>query len=40
MILKMDVLGITIAMCLDWLTRAVVFWMRYRRGKWKSEVIS
>lgn len=33
--LNWGVIGIAVAMCLDWLTRAVIFWIRYRRGKWK-----
>ncbi|RHV32763.1 hypothetical protein DXB59_13225 [Ruminococcus sp. OM05-10BH] len=34
-------LVISLAMCMDWLSRAVVFWVRFRRGKWKTfHVIS
>ena len=34
-------LVIALAMCMDWLSRAVVFWVRFRRGKWKTfHVIS
>lgn len=39
--LNMGVIGIALAMCMDWLSRAVVFWVRFRRGKWKTfHVIS
>lgn len=34
-------LVISPAICMDWLSRAVVFWVRFRRGKWKTfHVIS
>ena len=33
---NMGVLGIWIAMCIDWLCRAVFFIVRFARGKWKS----
>lgn len=34
-------LVISLAICMDWLSRAVVFWVRFRRGKWKTiHVIS
>lgn len=35
-VLKMGVIGIAIAMCMDWCTRAVVFYIRFRGGKWKQ----
>lgn len=39
--LNMGVIGIALAMCMDWLSRAVVFQVRFRRGKWKTfQVIS
>lgn len=39
--LNMGVIGIALAMCMDWLSRAVVFQVRFRRGKWKTfHVIS
>ena len=34
-------LVISLAICMDWLSRAVVFQVRFRRGKWKTfHVIS
>ena len=39
--LMMITLVISLAICMDWLSRAVVFWVRFRRGKWKTfHVIS
>ena len=32
----MGVIGIAYAMCLDWSIRAIIFYMRYRSGKWKE----
>lgn len=32
----MGVIGIAYAMCLDWSIRAIIFYMRYRNGKWKE----
>lgn len=38
--LQMGVMGIAIAMVLDWIIRAVIFYWRQRTGKWKTfEVI-
>lgn len=34
--LNMGVIGIALAMCLDWLLRAIIFWFRFRGGKWKN----
>lgn len=34
--LNWGVIGIAVAMSLDWLTRAVIFVIRYKRGKWKT----
>lgn len=34
--LKMGVIGIAIAMCIDWLVRGILFWIRFQRGKWKT----
>lgn len=34
--LGMGVIGIAAAMCLDWCLRAVVFYIRFRGGKWKQ----
>lgn len=39
LVFQSGVLGITWAMCLDWTVRAIIFWMRFRRGKWKSYQI-
>lgn len=30
------VIGIAFAMCLDWMIRAVFFWIRFRGGRWKE----
>lgn len=35
-LLGMGVVGIALAMCLDWMIRALFFWVRFRRGKWKA----
>lgn len=35
-ILNMGVIGITLAMCLDWITRGMIFILRQRGGKWKT----
>lgn len=35
-ILEMGVIGIAIAMCMDWSIRAVIFWIRFKRNKWKE----
>ena len=32
----MGVVGIAWAMCLDWTVRGIIFWLRFRQGKWKS----
>ncbi|WP_235853237.1 MATE family efflux transporter [Luxibacter massiliensis] len=34
--LQMGVIGVALAMCLDWGIRAALFWKRFRGGKWKS----
>ena len=34
--LNMGVIGIALAMCLDWVIRAVIFWLRFKRAKWKT----
>lgn len=36
LVFQSGVLGIAWAMCLDWTVRAIIFWMRFQRGKWKS----
>lgn len=33
---NLGVIGIALAMCMDWLTRAVIFVVRYQRGRWKE----
>ena len=35
-VLKMGVIGIAFAMCLDWSIRSVIFWWRFKQGKWKN----
>ena len=35
-ILNLGVIGIAIAMCLDWTVRAILFIIRYKTGKWKT----
>lgn len=35
-VLNMGVIGIAWAMCIDWCIRAVIFYIRYRKGKWKQ----
>lgn len=35
-VLDWGVIGIAVAMSLDWLTRAVIFVIRYQSGKWKN----
>lgn len=33
--LKLGVTGIAWAMCLDWILRGIIFWLRFQRGSWK-----
>ena len=35
-VLYLGVIGIALAMCLDWTVRGVIFWIRFRQGKWKT----
>lgn len=35
-VLDKGVLGIAAAMCLDWCVRAVIFYIRFKKGKWKQ----
>lgn len=35
-VFKMGVIGIAFAMCMDWLIRAVIFWVRYKQGRWRE----
>ena len=38
--LDMGVIGIAWAMCLDWIIRGIIFWIRFKSGKWGNfEVI-
>lgn len=34
--LHLGVIGIAYAMCLDWTTRGIIFWWRFKKGKWKN----
>lgn len=34
--LNLGVIGIAFAMCLDWSVRGIIFWWRYKQGKWKT----
>ena len=34
--LLMALVGIACAMCRDWVVRGVIFWLRFRQGKWKN----
>ncbi len=34
--MNMGVMGIGYAMCLDWVVRGVIFWWRFKQGKWKT----
>ena len=34
-VLNLGVIGIALAMCMDWFTRAVIFAVRFKQGKWK-----
>ena len=33
--MKLGVMGIAYAMCLDWTVRGIIFWFRFKRNKWK-----
>ena len=35
-VLDLGVIGIALAMCLDWTVRGVIFCIRFRQGKWKT----
>lgn len=35
-VLDLGVIGIALAMCLDWTVRGMIFWIRFRQGKWKT----
>lgn len=34
--LNLGVIGIAIAMCFDWTVRGIIFWVRFKQGKWKT----
>lgn len=34
--LNLGVIGIAFAMCLDWSVRGIIFWWRFKQGKWKT----
>ena len=33
--MNLGVIGVALAMCLDWAVRALLFWIRFCRGSWK-----
>ena len=35
-VLQLGVIGIAWAMCLDWIVRGIIFWIHFKRGKWKT----
>lgn len=35
-VFDLGVIGITIAMCMDWSIRGIIFWIRLKRNKWKK----
>lgn len=35
-VLNLGVMGIAYAMCLDWLIRGIIFFLRFRGGKWRN----
>ncbi|MDO4288720.1 MAG: MATE family efflux transporter [Eubacterium sp.] len=35
-VLNLGVIGIALAMCLDWLIRGIIFWGRFKGGRWKT----
>ena len=35
-VLNLGVIGIALAMCLDWVIRAIIFWLRFKSAKWKT----
>lgn len=34
--MDLGVIGVAFAMCLDWGVRALLFWIRFKKGKWKE----
>lgn len=34
--MNLGVIGIAFAMCLDWTIRGIIFWWRFKQGKWKT----
>lgn len=39
MLFHMGIMGVWIALCLDYIIRAIMYMIRFRRGKWKQIVI-
>lgn len=35
-VMNLGVIGIAFAMCLDWSVRGIIFWIRFKRNKWKE----
>ena len=35
-VMNLGVIGIAFAMCLDWSARGIIFWIRFKRNKWKE----
>ena len=35
-VMNLGVMGIAFAMCLDWSVRGIIFWVRFKQGKWKA----
>lgn len=35
-VMNLGVMGIAFAMCLDWSVRGIIFWIRFKQGKWKT----
>ena len=34
--MDLGVISVAFAMCLDWGVRALLFWIRFKKGKWKE----
>lgn len=35
-VMNLGVIGIAFAMCFDWSIRGIIFWIRFKQGKWKK----
>ncbi|MDO4650373.1 MAG: MATE family efflux transporter, partial [Eubacteriales bacterium] len=35
-VMNIGVIGIGFAMCLDWVVRGIIYWWRFKQGKWKT----